>query len=74
MGAPEVRGIGSGNRLFSFRRQYDGVIPFFDKHPIRFVRRILSHKSISSTEHYYESIGEEEAWQAFQSALKPVAA
>jgi site-specific recombinase XerD len=41
---------------------------------MRFVRRILGHKSISSTEHSYESISEEEAWQAFQSALKPVAA
>ena len=44
------------------------------KDPLRFVQKILGHKSISSTEHYSESISEEEAWQGFRSVMKPVAA
>jgi integrase len=42
--------------------------------PMHFVQRILGHKSISSTEAYYESITEEEAWQGFRSAMQPTAA
>lgn len=37
--------------------------------PLRFVQRILGHKSLQSTEHYVRSLSDRECWQAFQTAL-----
>jgi integrase len=42
--------------------------------PLRFCQKILGHKSISSTEHYRESITAEAAWEGFRQAMRGRAA